>query len=189
MGYFASAAQLLIEFAFGALLTLFLLRVLAEYFRVAFHNPVCQFVYRTTHPVLAPLQRVLPATGKFNCSALLVAWLLEVVKLTLLCALAGFLPHLFGLLLLALAELFDFVLLLYIVLIFGWALMSMFAAPAHPLVQLVDQLVAPLMRPLQRRVPDLGGIDFSPAIAILALLLARILLAQPLIDLGSQLLR
>lgn len=186
MSYFANAGQLLVGFVFGAIVTLFVLRLLAEGWRADFHNPISQFLYRYTNPVLAPIRRMVPNWGRINLAALLVAWLAEALKLLLLLALSGIAAHPLGLLVLSLAELADFIALLYIVLIFGWALMSMIGGdPMNPLVRMVTGLVEPLMWPLRRRMPSLGGLDFSPAVAILALMLIRILLIQPLIDMGK----
>lgn len=190
MSYLANAARILIEFGFGAILGWLLLRLLAEFWRCDFRNPICQFLYRSTHPLLAPLARVLPSWRRINLAGLILAVVAEMLKLLLLCATMGFLPHWGGLLWLGVAELLDFLLVLYIVLIVGWALMSLLGATrTHPLVPLVGQLTQPLLRPLQKRLPMPGGIDFSPAIAVVALLLVRALLLQPLLDFGVASLR
>ena len=55
-----NALSMLIELAFDAAVTLLLLRVAAEASRADFNNPLSQFVYRYTNPVLAPIRRVLP---------------------------------------------------------------------------------------------------------------------------------
>ncbi|HEX7111998.1 MAG TPA: YggT family protein [Mizugakiibacter sp.] len=189
MGYFANAAQILIQFVFGAIIGLFVLRMLAEAVRADFYNPICQFLYRTTNPVLTPMRRVVPTVNRVNLAALLVAWLVEVLKLVLLFALAaGVLPGLLGLVVMALAELIDFLLVLYLALVFAWALMSFLSVDSgHPLIPLVGRLVEPLLRPLRRRLPMLGGLDFSPAVAMLAIVLARVLLVDPLFDIGRRL--
>lgn len=189
MSYLANAAQIAIQFVFGALVALLLLRVLTEAWRADFHNPLCQFLYRATNPVVSPVRRFIPNWRRINLAALLLAWLVEVIKLMLLCATIGAVPHIAGLLVLGVAELVDFILIFYLVLIFAWALMSLFTIDhRNPLVPLINQFVQPLMRPLQRRLPTLGGIDFSPAVAILILLLLRALVLQPWMDLGQRLL-
>jgi YggT family protein len=188
MSYFIQAGDLLIEFFFGAAITLFLLRLLAEYWRAPFHNPVSQFVYRTTNPVLAPLRRLLRNLGRFNLSALVVALALELVKLGLQTVLAGHMPRPVGWLLLGVGQLLDLFLLIYIVLVFVWSLASMLGGdPNHPLLRFVAQITEPPMRPLRRRMPTPGGIDFSPMVALLILFLLRILVAQPLIVPGMRL--
>ena len=187
MIYLQNALALLIGLAFDALATLLLLRLLAEACRADFHNPLSQFVYRTTNPVLAPLRRVLPNWRRINLAALLLAWLVMLLKRLLLFALVGVMPHPLGLLLLALAELLDFLLVFYLVLIFGWSLLSMFAVDRRqPLLRLVGNLVEPLLRPLHGRLIA-GAIDFAPMAVMIALLLARLLIAAPLIDFGTRL--
>nr|WP_225561667.1 YggT family protein [Rhodanobacter sp. DHB23] len=182
-----NAIALLVELAFDAVATLFLLRLAAEACRADFHNPLSQFIYRTTNPVLAPLRRALPNWRRINLAALLVAWLAMLLKRFVLLVLVGLLPHPLGLVVLSLAELLDYALLFYLVLVFGWSLMSMFAPdPYHPLQRLLGTIVDPLLRPLRGRL-QVGMIDFSPTVVIVALLLARMLVAQPLLDLGTRL--
>jgi len=53
----------------------------------------------------------------------------------------------------------------------------------HPVARLISSLAEPLVRPLRGRM-NLGGLDFSPTVVLLGLFLARILVAQPLQDLG-----
>jgi len=187
VSYLLNALSMLLDLAFDAVVVLLLLRVAAEACRADFHNPLSQFVYRTTNPVLAPIRRVLPNWRRINLAALLLAWLAMLVKRLLLFALLGVMPHPLGLIVLALAELVDFVLLFYLVLIFGWSLLSMFAVDRrHPLLQLVGNIVAPLLRPLHGRL-IVGQIDFAPMAVMIALLLARLLIAAPLLDLGARL--
>lgn len=190
MSYFIQAGNLLIEFFFGAAITLFLLRMLAEYWRAPFHNPVSQFIYRTTNPVLAPLRRLLRNLGRFNLAALTVALVLELIKLGLQMALSGRLPRPGGWLLLGVGQLLDLFLLMYIILVFVWSLASMLGGdPNHPLLRFVAQITEPPMRPLRKRMPTPGGIDFSPMVALLILFLLRILVAQPMIVPGMRLIQ
>ena len=187
MSYLLNALSLLIELAFEAAVALLLLRVAAEACRADFNNPLSQFVYRYTNPVLAPIRRVLPNWRRINLAALLLAWLAMPLKRLLLFALLGVMPHPTGLLLLALAELLDFALLFYIVLLFGWSLLSMFAVDRRqPLLRLAGTILEPLLRPLRGKLIA-GNIDFAPMAVMIVLLLARLLIAAPLIDLGARL--
>jgi YggT family protein len=55
-------------------------------------------------------------------------------------------------------------------------LLSYFMDPFHPVRHTLDQIVEPMLRPIRRIVPPLGGLDFSPIIFILLLqLIARLL--------------
>ena len=137
--------------------------------------------------MLAPIRRVLPNWRRINLAALLLAWLAMLLKRLLLFALLGVMPHPLGLMLLALADLLDFALLFYLVLIFGWSLLSMFAVDRRqPLLRLAGSIVAPLLRPLNGKLIA-GNIDFAPMAVMIVLLLARLLIAAPLLDLGAQL--
>ena len=69
MTYFANAGQLLLSFVFGALIGLFVLRLLAEASRVNFRNPISQLLYRYSNPVVAPLRRIVPNLGRLNLAA------------------------------------------------------------------------------------------------------------------------
>lgn len=178
---------MLIELAFEAVVAVLLLRIAAEACRADFHNPLSQFIYRYTNPVLAPIRRVVPNWRRINLAALLLAWLAMLIKRALLFALIGVMANPLGLVVLALAELLDFALLFYLILIFGWSLLSMFSVDQRqPLLKLVGTVVAPLLRPLRGKLIA-GQIDFAPMVVMLVLLLARLLLAAPLLDLGARL--
>lgn len=187
MNYLANAGGLVIGFVFGAIVTLFVLRFLAEVCRADFHNPLCQVLYRYTNPILQPLRRVLPTWRRWNTAALVLAYLAELIKLLLGFALVGAMPSVPGLLVLGLAELVDYFVMLYVVLVFAWSLMSMMSTDRyHPVIRLVGSLVEPVLRPLRGRIV-LGGLDFSPAVVILALMLLRVTLVLMISDIGMRL--
>lgn len=187
MSYLLNALSFLLDLAFGAAAALFVLRLLAEASRADFHNPLSQFVYRTTNPVLAPIRRILPNWRRINIAALLLVWLLMLLKRVLLFALLGVFPHVLGLVLLSVADTLDFILMFYVVLIFIWSLMSLFQVEQyHPVYRLAGSLVDPLLRPLRGKLVA-GGLDFAPWAVMIVLILARLLLVSPLADLGARL--
>lgn len=188
MGYFANAAQILIDFAFGIAIFLFVLRALLQVVRANFYNPICQFLYKITNPLLMPLRKLIPGWRNIDFAAWLIAWLLSVLKLALIYTIFGQHLGLLGLLLMALADLADFVLVLYIGIVLVRVLLSFISVErSNPVVPLIHQLSEPFMRPLRKRLPMPGGLDFSPMIVILVILLMRALLVAPLIDLGMRL--
>ncbi|AIF47187.1 YggT family protein [Dyella japonica] len=187
MSYLVNAISFLVDLAFGAAAALFVLRLLAEASRADFHNPLSQFIYRTTNPVLAPIRRVLPNWRRINVAALLLVWLLMLVKRIVLFALLGLFPHVLGLLVLSVADTLDFIAMFYVVLIFIWSLMSLFQVEGyHPVYRLAGGLVDPLLRPLRGKLTA-GGLDFAPWAVMILLILARLLLVSPLTDLGARL--
>ncbi len=188
MNYFANAGQLLINFTFGALIALVVLRVLLQWTRANFYNPICQFLYKLTNPVLIPLHKLIPTWRTLDIAAILIAWLLTALKLALLYALADQTLGLVGLGVMALADLLDFVLMLYLGVILVYVLLSFVSVErTNPIVPLIVQLTEPVLRPIRRVLPSMGGLDLSPMVAWLLILLARTLLTAPLLDLGMRL--
>ncbi|MFC1872400.1 YggT family protein [Chloroflexota bacterium] len=56
------------------------------------------------------------------------------------------------------------------------ALLSWVVRYPNLLTKLIDQITEPLISPIRRLLPQTGGIDFSPMIAIILLQLIRVIL-------------
>jgi YggT family protein len=48
----------------------------------------------------------------------------------------------------------------------------------------LDRMTAPLYRPIRRILPDFGGLDFSPMVVILLIIVLRILLHGVMFDIA-----
>ncbi len=60
--------------------------------------------------------------------------------------------------------------------VFIWAILSWVAPPYNPIREMLDRIVEPMVAPIRRILPATGGVDFSPILLIvLILLVARIL--------------
>ncbi len=58
------------------------------------------------------------------------------------------------------------------------ALLSFFMDPYHPVRRALDSVVAPMLAPIRRILPPLGGFDFSPLVLLVLIqLLARIIVS------------
>jgi YggT family protein len=156
----------------------FLLRVLLQLVRADFRNPLAQAVIALTNWLVMPLRRLLPPIGRFDTASFVALLLVQFVAALLLFrlrtgALYPFLP-LAGEALRALAL---STLLLFTVLIFVYALLSFLSPGARsPATALLTALCEPVLGPLRRVLPVLGGIDFSPLVAIVGLQALRILI-------------
>lgn len=51
--------------------------------------------------------------------------------------------------------------------------MSYFMNPYHPIRIFLDRIIQPLLRPIQRLLPPMMGIDFSPMILLLLIQLVE----------------
>lgn len=57
-------------------------------------------------------------------------------------------------------------------------LLSYFMSPYHPLRNTLDRLVDPLLRPIRRFVPPLGGLDFSPLVLVILIQIVESLIVR-----------
>ena len=156
----------------------FLLRVLLPLVRADFRNPLSQAILALTSWLVHPLRRVLPPVGRLDTASVVALLAVQIVATLVLFRLqAGVVPPLVPLVLAALRSLVLSVLLLYTVLIFIYALLS-FVAPGvrSPATALLASLCEPLLMPLRRMLPIVGGLDFSPLVAIVALQALRLLI-------------
>jgi YggT family protein len=185
VGHLSNAGALIVQVLFGLAIGLFFFRFLMQGLRVDFRNPLAQFVYKATNPVLIPVQPVLPVLRGWNLAALLVTYLLTVIETWLLYTLARFPLTLPGVLITGLGQLIDFAMIALTGLIVVRAILSFVSPDRHnPVVQMLYRLSDPILKPFQRLIPPLGGFDISPVFAILALQLVRVLVANPLLELG-----
>jgi len=68
-----------------------------------------------------------------------------------------------------------------VLLVLAKVILSYFMDPYHPVRRTVDQLVNPLLDPIRRLLPTMGGIDFSPIILIILIQIVFSLLRNILI--------
>jgi len=183
VGHLANAGVLIVQAVFGLATGLFFFRFLMQGLRVDFRNPLSQFVYKLTNPVLIPIQKALPVVRGWNPAALLVTFLLTVLETWLLYRLAGLGLPLPALLVLSLALMIQFVATVVLWMIIIRAILSFVAPdPYNPVVQMLYRLSDPILKPFQRLIPPIGGLDISPVVAVLALQLVRVLIAAPMVE-------
>ncbi len=185
MGHLANAGVLIVQAVFGLLTGLFFFRFLMQGLRVDFRNPLSQFVYKLTNPVLIPIQKALPVVRGWNLAALLVTFLLTLLETWLLYRLAGLGLPIPALLVISLALLIQFAATVVLWMIILRAILSFVSPdPYNPMVQMLYRLSDPLLKPFQKLIPPIGGLDLSPVFAVLVLQLVRVLIAAPLIEVG-----
>ena len=165
----------MLSFAAEMLLTLYsitvLMRILLQWVRADYYNPVCQVIIKTTDPLIKPMKMVLKPVGRIEPASLVLYVLLvgtavvfwdpravdawSIVRNTMMRAVLT-------------------VLTLYTLLIFLGALLSWAnQGIRHPIVPVIRQLNAPVLKPFRKLIRPIGGIDFSPLFAILAIQLFK----------------
>jgi YggT family protein len=157
----------------------FLVRVLLQLLRADFRNPLAQAVLALTNWLVMPLRRLLPPVGRLDTASFVALLVVQFVATLILFRLrTGALYPFVPLAAEALRALALSILLLYTVLIFVYALLSFIAQGVRsPATALLAALCEPVLGPLRRVLPALGGIDFSPFVALVGLQALRILSA------------
>jgi len=156
----------------------FLLRVLLQLARADFRNPLAQAVIALTNWLVLPLRRVLPPAGRFDTASFVALLAVQLAATLVLFRLrTGALFPFVPLAVEALRSLALATLLLYTILIFVYAALSFIAPGARsPATALLASICEPVLRPLRQVLPVIGGIDFSPLVAIVGLTALRILI-------------
>jgi YggT family protein len=155
----------------------FLLRVLLQVVRADFRNPLAQAVVSLTNWLVLPLRRILPPIGRFDTASLVA---LLGVQFAATFILMRYWPTAGQreMPIEALRSLAHAALMLYTILVFVYAALSFVAPGARsPATTLLASLCEPLLRPIRRIVPAVGGLDFSPLVAIVGLTALRILIS------------
>jgi len=88
----------------------------------------------------------------------------------------------------AMAVVVNMVLQLYMWMIIARAVISWVNPdPSNPIVQFLYRATDPLLYKIRRLMPNLGGIDFSPVIVIMAIVFLQSFLVQTLINMARSL--
>jgi YggT family protein len=157
-----------------------LTRFYAQAFRASFRNPIAQFVVALTDWAVKPLRRILPSVMGLDTASFVVAWLTLMVLWWVILMLMQIAPGthpLFwpNLAALALVKLLKLSLYLLIGVVIVQAVLS-WVSPYHPVRPFFDTLSRPFLRPFQRVIPTIGGVDLSP---LFLLILIQVLLMLP----------
>jgi YggT family protein len=179
--YLTDPLVFLVRTLFGLYIAVVLIRFLLQWARADFYNPISQFVVRVTAPVLRPLRQIIPGYGGMDLASLVLAWALKAVELAVIAGLLGHGGPLLGALAWAVPALLELVIDLFLFAILIRVILSWVNPdPYNPAVALLDRLTDPVLSPAQRLLPPIGGIDLSPMLVMVGLVLLQMLLVPPL---------
>ena len=155
----------------------FLLRVILQVVRADFRTAIAQAIVRVTNPLVLPLRRVIPPIGKFDVASLVALLLVQFAAAAILLSLSGFPLEPAGLVRVALIELLRNVLQFYLVAIIIYVILSWVAPGTYsPAGALLASICEPLLAPVRRVIPPIGGLDLSALFVLIGLQALLILL-------------
>ncbi len=181
VGIFTQLLIQLADLAAGFFAALFVLRFILQWTGAPFRNPIGRFVITLTDWGVLPLRRIVPGLRGLDLASLVMAWLVETASLVLVLAIVGALAGGGDLIALAFVAGFIETLRMVVYVIIGATLglvVLSWVNPYAPLAPVFNAVAQPFLRPFQRLVPPIAGIDLSPLFLLLVLQLMLGLLAS-----------
>ncbi|MFT7471423.1 MAG: YggT family protein [Kiritimatiellia bacterium] len=176
-----SSAALIFSTVTGIYLLAVLLRFLLQVAKADFYNPVSQAVIKITDPMVRVLRTVIPGYRGIDFSSLVLAFVIEAAAISVLIVLYGesisnigytnIITWAFAGVLLFIIQIYYYAILASIIMSF--VMMFSGSTNPHPLLLLVWQLTEPVMAPVRKIIPSMGGLDFSPIFIFIAIQIIR----------------
>lgn len=166
-----NALRFIVDTLLSLVFFVFLLRLLLQLSRADFRNPLAQAVLKLTNWLVMPLRRLFPPAGRIDTASVIAVLLIAIAHVGLLHLVQGFAPpNAIAWVSLAAMTIVRNVLRFYLYGIFLYALISLIAPGVHsPVQSLLAALFEPILRPIRRVIPPIGGLDLSPLWACIAL--------------------
>jgi YggT family protein len=165
------ALAFVVETVFHVFVLAALVRFWMQALKAPVRNPIAQFTMALTDFAVKPLRRVLPGLFRLDLASLAVAWAAEFALLAIL-ALLREVPIASGPVLSILGFLAIVKLLrLTVYIVMGAVLLQAlltWVSPYHPVAPFFDALTRPFLKPFQKAVPTIGGVDVTPVLVLIA---------------------
>ena len=184
--YMTDPMIFLIDTLFSLYILAVVLRFLLQWTNADFYNPISQFLVKVTHPPLKALRRFVPSVGKIDTSSLVLALLLQMSADFSILAIKGLMVSFPALMVISFTQLISLGINVFIFAIFARAILSWFDPGNYNVASsILHHLTEPVLNTCRKIVPDLGGIDLSPLVALVLLQLAKMMVLPPLHQLAS----
>jgi YggT family protein len=163
-----------------------ILRLLLQWCQADFYNPISQFLVRITQPPLKMLRRYIPSVGKIDTSCLVLALILQMLADFSILMLKGVTIGVGALAIVSFTQLISLLINIFIFAVFARAILSWINPGSYDTASAVlHSLTEPMLDTCRKFVPDMGGIDISPLIALMLLQLAKMVILPPLHEIAS----
>ena len=184
--YMTDPIIFLIDTLFSLYILAIVLRFLLQWTRADFYNPISQFLVKITHPPLKQLRRFIPSVGKIDTSSLVLALVLQMMADFSILALKGMMISIPALIILSFSQLVSMLINVFVFAVFARAILSWFdPGNYNSASSLLHSLTEPLLNMCRKVIPDLGGIDLSPLVALVFLQVAKMMVLPPLSQLAA----
>jgi YggT family protein len=178
MSAFSEISGYLVQTLLSLYLLTMLLRFVLQLVRADFYNPISQFLVKVTNPLVIPLRRVLPGFAGLDMASLVLALLLQLAGIIALLLINGLvLPNILLLLVWSAIGLLGLLVNVYFFALLAMIILSWVApGSSHPAIYLLHQITEPVMAPVRKALPAMGGMDFSPILVFILINVIQIAL-------------
>jgi len=153
------------------------LRFILQWVRADFYNPLSQFIVKITTPVVNPARRIIPGYNGLDFATLLVCYLILALSQVIIQSISGHTLTVLGVSVLALTELVSLIIDVFFYAILIQAIISWInPGNYNPISTVLANVTAPVLRPIQKFIPPLGGMDLSPIFALIGLKVIEMLI-------------
>lgn len=178
MGALSEISGYLIQTLLSLYLLAMLLRFLLQVVKADFYNPICQFLVKVTNPLVVPLRKIIPGYGGLDFATLLLALVLQGLGIVAILMLNGIdIPNPMLLIIWAAIGVLGLLVNIYFFALLAMIILSWIApGSSNPAVYLLHQITEPVMAPVRKMLPSMGGLDFSPILVFILINVIQIAL-------------
>jgi len=160
----------LIDILLHLYITALMLRIILQWVRADFYNPVSQFIIKITNPVVKPMRKIIPGLWGIDLATLIIVLILSSIKTLVV---YGLLPANI-LIIKIIIETIDLTLSVFLYAIIIQAILSWVNPdPYNPVVGLLNSITWPILKHFRKLIPNMGGFDISPIFAIIAIMFVQ----------------
>jgi YggT family protein len=161
-----------------------LLRVLLQASRADYYNPISQFAVKITQKPVWLIGRIVPRWGHLDLAGIVWVLIVQVLVIEISCLVfyGQIINPVTALAWAAIGTIQLFLTIVFwgliILIIMSFAALLGGTRIQHPILTLIEQLMAPIMYPFQRILPPMGGIDLSPLLLFMVINILQIVNAN-----------
>ena len=164
----------LVDTLLSIYIAVMLLRFILQQVGADFYNPISQFVVKATQPLVVPVRKLIPSIKKIDTATLLLTFVLIMIKLVIVFSIAGYAVNAQQLLIKGIYDLVSLTFDIFIVALFVQAILSWVNPdPYHPVSSLLRSVTFPVLNPIRKFMPAMGGIDLSTLVGLIGLMFIK----------------
>lgn len=167
---------MILKTAFSIVLISTVARFLAQMARADFYNPLAQTVVKITDPFLRPMRRIIPSVAGLDIPSLVLLLIGQMILCALLMLVSGYNPaqYLAQLVVWGLISIGSIILTVIYWSMIIVAISSFILMGQHnPFVHFIAQIIEPFVGPFRRLNLQIGMLDLSFVVAIIAIYILK----------------